>query len=335
MVESSVHQNSPEGKKSSGFFSKFKEKLRGFFAFNKRAQTENQPKKDEYKKSNEQLDKKLTPKERAVSISKNWVELYQAVDLIDSIPTTSGGELLSREIKKRISQAYHSKNPLESCSLLPRAFGIRQKYIQLLEASFKERDLYDSQQKFIDYGDPRNLKIKDPEQYFSQSVKGAVDRIISQMRSGELSMDDKKELIYIACGVVEGLMPYDYQGLDSGRVSADDDVNVTMMLVKGRGGVCRHQAPFLTAVLKRLGFDAHQVWHEWSNEPAGHTLVYINDKDIKAFVNPGGKHDRSTLMSFHEYERISGNSTYNWRARSNNNTWQELDFEQALAKHRY
>lgn len=333
MSELSPSLSPNERMKGNGFFKRLREKLSNLFKIKKSTElaVKNQPKRDVSHEAN----RNLNFKERAVSNSNNWIEFYQAIDLIDSIPTSSGSEIKAREIKNRISKAYYSEEPLEKCDFLPRAFGIRQKYIQLLQASFQERDLYDSQEAFIDYGNPIHLKIKDPERYFSKSVSRAVDQALRELKDRKLTIENRKDLILIACNVVDQLLPYDHVGLNRGAVTADDDISMTRMIIRGNGGVCRQQAPFLTAVLKRLGFDAHQVWHEWQGEDSGHTLVYINDVGLKAFVNPGKPNDITTFMSFYDYEKISGSYTYKWRARNSNNSWQELDFESALAKNRY
>lgn len=135
-------------------------------------------------------------------------------------------------------------------------------------------------------------------------------------------------------------MPYDNSIFSSPgeRVLADSVSRITQILKLKKGGVCRHQAPFLTAVLKKLGFDAWQVWHNWANTStgqidSGHTLVYLNDPDIKCLINPGKADNNQTVIPFDQYNvlyRQSNIKATKWRYRSNSNHWQDVDWDKYM-----
>lgn len=108
-------------------------------------------------------------------------------------------------------------------------------------------------------------------------------------------------------------------------VEADKAMRVTQMIEIGKG-VCRHQAVLMVALLRRFGFDAHQVWHDFEDGNS-HTLAFVNDSDIKAFVHPANNGDPAAFIPYKDYEKYWKMKTKRWRYREGSNKWQDLNWE--------
>jgi hypothetical protein len=271
-------------------------------------------------------------KEQHISQATDWKSLYEAIRDIGEFETSQGTNVRAYQMQERISAIFYSNDPLGGAIQIPRSYGLRKKYKEIYGKWFEERPQFDKKEDYIRYYRSENMKIKDPERYLSQSVESALsktkDIAYSIARSEGRNHPIKMDIIKAVSMAVYNTMEYDYEGFKKGGdIEADKFNDLTNIIVKAHKGVCRHQAPLLVAVLKRLGFDAHQVWHEGENngERTAHTLAYIADADINSFVNPDVS-DQSTwsVIPFDNYDQVYGGKTDKWRARSSNNTWYKL-----------
>ncbi len=313
------------------FATKIRSKIRGVF---NGVADRVAPKRHEKKEEEQQLQD--TVYTRAVERSKNWRQLYQAITLIDSIPTSaSDTNFRAVDVKKRIFNAYHSNHKVLNKYLVPSAYGLRDKYVELVAQPVEAVAPIDSDTditlplpKVDQYIFHNNFAILDPEKYQSKTVDAAVDEITVRFHALSEKKQTMQSLILLAANVVDEVMPYDYIG--RGR-AADTFNQITQIIEADALGVCRHQAPFLYSILNRLGFDAHHVWHDWQGSIYAHTLVYIADTKITAFINPGSSDRSTTFVPAREYPT----SAMHWRMRDEQNQWQPApQFESEQKKHR-
>lgn len=256
-------------------------------------------------------DRELNVAERAIRRARTWDELYDAVKVISQVPSSGGGNLSAEDIQRRIYNAYYSEDPQAQSKLIPRTYGLRNKYIQLLKRVFEERPIHKSVEELALWGATGAVRLKDPEKYHSKSVEKAMKKIIAVMETRGITIQTHKlEVAKIAAKVVNEIMPYDFVGLEAGHVGADQAADVTEIVEKYEAGVCRHQAPFLVAVLKKLGFDAYQVYHMYGKVDFAHTLAYIADSEVAAFLNPGEMNGKWTLIPYHLYGQQNRASKY-------------------------
>lgn len=308
------------------FFKNLRKALQKVFIPEKRPRKESIP---VYKADVPDVD--LIPAERAIRRADNWDQLYDAIKLIANIPTSSGKVFRSEDIQQRIYDAYYSENPQGSSSLIPRAFGLRNKYLQLLKQSFEERPIHNSVNELVMYGHSGGIKLRDPEKYHSQSVSTAMKTISQRMEARGLTIENNKMgAVKIAAEVVDQMMPYDHRGLAAHDVKADQAGSVTEIIFRHEVGVCRHRAPLLVAVLKKMGFDAYQITHAYTGSPFTHTLAYVADQEVGAFVNPGNKEDRWTVIPYHQYGQQNREGMYggvkDFTFRTTTNHWREYDY---------
>ena len=108
------------------------------------------------------------------------------------------------------------------------------------------------------------------------------------------------------------------------KVEADRVSRITQMIEIGKG-VCRHQAVLMVTLLKRFGFDAHQVWHNF-DDGSSHTLAFVNDPDIKAFVHPVKQGNSAAFIPYNQYELFWGKKTTKWRNYVGSGNWSDLNW---------
>lgn len=261
-------------------------------------------------------------KKRIISQANDWKTLYEAIRSVGWFPS-SNGVISAYRIQRMIGQAFNSQNPLERSVFIPKTYGLRDKYRELVIAREKRKYIYPNS----------STRIEDPEGYPSKTVEETLDifeRIVHQNGNQNPS---RIEQIMAASQAVYKKIPYDYDGYNmvkssgqiNSRFNADQFTNMTAIVTNAQSGVCRHQAPLLLAVLRRLGFDAYQVLHHTFGGD-NHTLVYIADPDINAFINPSRADDtRHAIIPFRNYEINLGKKTYNWKTRTDNNEWYLLE----------
>jgi hypothetical protein len=276
-------------------------------------------------------DQELSSAERSIRRASTWDELYDAIKLIANVPTSSNVTFSAHSIQQRIFKAYYSEDPQGSSRLIPRSFGLRNKYVQLLKRTFDERPIHKKVGEVVSQGNSGLMRLKDPEKYHSKSVAEAMKRITKIMEARGFSIQTHKmEAAKIAAEVVDIMMPYDYPGLEAGKVNADQAGSVTEIIQKFEVGVCRHRAPLLVAVLKKMGFDAYQITHAYKKAYLAHTLAYIADPEVAAFVNPGRKEDKWAVIPYHQYGRQNRDGMYgephSFTFRTTLNKWKKFAY---------